>query len=86
MNTIFRRTAEGASVGGMIGAAIGALTASTATIMTGGLAAPLMFAMAIGTATAGGATSGAIGTLIGGGMGAIDGMIETVRSERYTEE
>ena len=78
MDKIIKRTAQCASLGGMIGTAIGAIVVSTAAVVAAPITLPTALAFAATSAVAGGASAGAIGTLIGGGFGAATGTVETV--------
>lgn len=81
MEKIFARASQGAALGGTIGIAWGTIMAAGATAVTAALcpvSIPFVFAVAGISGAAGGASAGAIGTLIGGGVGATAGTIETI--------
>ena len=81
MEKIFRRTKQGATLGGIIGTAIGVLTTAGAVVATGPVGVSAIVALAVGSA-AGSASAGAIGTLVGGGVGAATGTAETVHDHK----
>ena len=85
MEKIFRRTTQGATLGGIIGTAIGVLTTAGAVITTGPIGASAIVALAVGSA-AGSASAGAIGTLVGGGVGAVSGTAETIHDSKKRKE
>ena len=68
MYKIFKRTAQGASIGGIIGAAITALGTGAAVVVSAPVALPAALAIGAASAVASGASGGAIGTLVGGGL------------------
>ena len=78
MEKIFERTAQGVSIGGTIGAIIGAGVTGVA----GPIAVPALVALVVSSAVAGGASVGAIGTLDGGGVGAVTGTAETIHDPK----
>jgi hypothetical protein len=77
MDKIFRRTAQGGSIGGIIGTAIGTIMSAGAVVATGPIGL-VSFALVAGAAVVSGASASAIGTLIGSGVGAATGAAETV--------
>ena len=85
MDKIFKRTAQGASIGGVIGTAIGTILAAGAVVTTGpvGLAC---VALTAGTVVASGASAAAVGTLVGGGVGAASGTAETIHDYKVQKE
>ena len=86
MDKIFKRTAQGASIGGIIGAAIGSIAAAGATVALAPVSAPALCIAAFAAAATGGASSGAIGTLVGGGVGAASGTAETIHDYKVRKE
>ena len=85
MEKIFHRTKQGATLGGIIGTAIGVLTTAGAVIATGPIGASAIVALAVGSA-AGSASAGAIGTLVGGGVGATTGTAETIYDKKRAKK
>lgn len=85
MEKIFRRTKQGATLGGIIGTAIGVLTTAGAVIATGPIGASAIVALAVGSA-AGSASAGAIGTLVGSGVGATTGTAETIYDKKRAKK
>ena len=81
MEKIFRRTTQGATLGGIIGTAIGVLTTAGAVP----IGASAIVALAVGSA-AGSASAGAIGTLVGGGVGATTGTAETIYDKKRAKQ
>jgi hypothetical protein len=86
MEKIFRRTTQSATLGGIIGTAIGVLTTAGAVIATGPIGASAIVALAVGSATASGVSAGTIGTLIGGGVGAASSTAETIHDSKKKKE
>lgn len=82
MEKIFIRTKQGASVGGILGAAIGTLIAAGETIETAPVSLPAACIVAGSKLVINASTGGAIGTLVGGGVGAASGTIETINNKK----
>lgn len=85
MEKIFVRTAQGAQIGGVIGAAIGVIIAAGCTAALGPVSIPAMCLIAGTTAVSSGTSAGAIGTLVGGGVGAVTGTAETVYDNNHCD-
>lgn len=58
MEKIFVRETQGATLGGIIGTAIGSILAASATIVLAPVSVPVLCLAAAGTAAAGGVSSG----------------------------
>lgn len=82
MEKIFIRTTQGATLGGIIGGAVGTILAAGSVVVLGPVSIPALCLIAGASAAAGGASAGAIGTLIGGGVGAVAGTAETIHDNK----
>ena len=82
MKKIFERTKQGAGVGGILGAAIGTLIAAGATIAMAPISLPTACIVAGSALVINASTGGAIGTLVGGGVGAASGTVETISDHK----
>ena len=81
MEKIFVRTKQGAGVGGILGVAIGTLIAAGA-VATAPLSLPTACIVAGSSLVINASTGGAIGTLVGGGVGAASGTAETIKRKK----
>lgn len=81
MEKIFSRATQGATLGGIIGSAIGTITAASLI----SLSAPLICVASLAAAV-GGVSSSAIGTLIGSGVGMATGVAETIYDKKNTTD
>ena len=78
MGTIFERTAQGATIEGIIGTPIGAIITGPVLAIASPIALPAACIVGVASAVADGASSGAVVTLVGGNVGAAAGTVETV--------
>ena len=62
------------------------MLAASAAVVLGPVSIPIMCAVAGTSAAAGGASAAAIGTLIGGGVGAAAGTAETILDSKHTNK
>ena len=69
MEKIFVRGTQGATLGGIIGGAIGTIFTASLALVAAPVTVPAMAAIAVGAAAAGGTSSAAAGALIWGGGG-----------------
>lgn len=78
MGLIFERALEGATLGGVLGTAIGGILTATATVVFAPVTIPALVIAAAGTVVTVG-TAGEIGTLVGGGIGVVSGTVESLQ-------
>lgn len=86
MEKIFRRTTQGATLGGIIGGAVGSVLTAGSVVVLGPVSIPALCLVAGASAVAGGVSASAIGTLIGGGVGAVTGTAETMYDKKHAKK